>query len=212
MKTDIQDSGILKLGVILMVICLAAGLSLALTDRLTSSKILEQVYQKQLRALQVVLPQAVRFSPLQKGDKVDFYRGYSSTGKVIGYAFPGKAKGYSSIIQVMVGIDLSGTVTGIKVTEEKETPGLGDNIVQRPSHRSFWQALAGKGGEEEGGRPPFQQQFVGKKPADLKVVTGPTDRDIQSVTGATITSRAVTKAVRESLEKFLRENKIDNLK
>ena len=204
MKTT---NSIFKLGFILMVICLLAGLALALTKRLTGAKIKEQVHKKQIRALRVVLPKARSFSSQQTAGEIDFYRGYSSPGEVVGYAFAGSARGYSSEIRLMVGIDTRGTVTGIEVIEEKETPGLGDKISRVPCDRTLWQALAGKGATAEIFRPPFQKQFVGKKLDDLRVITGPTDRDIQAITGATITSRAVTKAVRESLEKFLREKK-----
>lgn len=199
-----------KMGFILMAICLAAGLSLALTRQLTAPRIREQVLQKQLRSLRVVLPRARSFSSLQSGGKLDFYRGYSSSGEVVGYAFPGAARGYSSEIRVMVGIDTRGTVTGLKVIEEKETPGLGDEIAHVPCNQTLWQALAGKGDSGEICQPPFMQQYAGKKLPELRVVTGPAGREIQAITGATITSRAVTKAVRDSLETFLREQKISD--
>ncbi len=101
------------------------------------------------------------------------------------------------------GVDPEGAVTGIEITEQKETPGLGSKAVEVPSTRTFWEAIVGRGDTAEPGRPWFEAQFAGKILQDLKVVTGKTDIEIQALTGATITSRAVTEAVRASLESFL---------
>jgi electron transport complex protein RnfG len=207
-KDSIQSGGMLKLGLTLMVICLVSGLALAVTSTVTRPRIMIQDQEKQIAALRVVLPEARSFSPPQTGGELEFFEGYSSPGQVVGYAFPGAAKGYSSVIRVMVGVDTGGKVTGIEVLDEKETPGLGDKVDRVPSSVNLWEALAGKAGSAKKNRPPFLEQFVGKEESALEVVTGPTDQKIQAITGATISSRAVTKAVRDSLEAFLRENKI----
>ncbi|MEA1927837.1 MAG: FMN-binding protein, partial [Candidatus Auribacterota bacterium] len=92
-----------------------------------------------------------------------------------------------------------------KITEQKETPGLGTRAVEIPVTRTFWQAILGKGGSEEPGRPWFEEQFAGKIIKNLKVITGKTNTEIQALTGATITSKAVTEAVRQSMEKFVKQ-------
>jgi len=189
-----------------MVICFVAGTALALTYRLTKEQIEEQSQAQQLNALKVVLPQADEFSELKPGAGIEYYEGLDKDKRVVGYAFVGKSKGYSSTISVVVGIDPEGTITGIKITEQKETPGLGTKAVEVPVTRTFWQAILGGGGSDEARRPQFEEQFTGKMLKDLKVVTGKTNTEIQALTGATITSKAVTKAVRESIEKFLKQN------
>lgn len=191
-----------------MVICVVAGTALAVTYRLTKNQIEEQSQAQQLNALKVVLPQAVEFSAHKSGMEIEYYEGMDKEKKVVGYAFIGEAKGYSSTIKVVVGIDQKGRITGIKIVEQKETPGLGTKAVEVPVARTFWEAILGRGGSEEPGRPRFEEQFTGKMLKNLKVVTGKTDTEIQALTGATITSKAVTKAVRDSIEKFLNQNKL----
>lgn len=188
-----------------MLICLIAVSALAITYHLTKGTIEERVHEEQLRALKVVLPRATHFSDLKSGVEIDYYEGLDRDEKVVGYAFLGEAKGYSSTIQVVVGIDPEGAITGIKITEQKETPGLGTKAVEVPSTRTFWEAILGRGDTEDPGRPWFEAQFAEKILKDLKVVTGKTDTGIQALTGATITSRAVTEAVRNSLESFLKQ-------
>ncbi|MEA1927095.1 MAG: RnfABCDGE type electron transport complex subunit G [Candidatus Auribacterota bacterium] len=200
-----KNDSIIKLGLVLMVICLVSGTALAVTYRITKGKIAEQIQEKQLEALKVVLPRAAEFSSRESGVDIDYYKGLDKDKKVVGYAFPGEAKGYGSTIQVMVGVNPEGDITGIKITEQKETPGLGTRAVEIPVTRTFWQAILGKGGSEKPGRPWFEEQFAGKIIKNLKVVTGKTNTEIQALTGATITSKAVTKAVRESMEKFVKQ-------
>lgn len=199
-----KDS-IAKPGFILMIICLSAALALAYTYHLTKPEIEKQGREEELRALEVVLPGAVHFSGREKGREIDFYRGLGKRGELVGYAFSGKARGYSSEIKVMVGVGPEGTVTAIKITGQKETPGLGDKIDRPPVRRTLWQALLGEGEGQVESRPRFQTQFAAKSLADLEMVTGPTERNIQAITGATISSKAVTGAVRESLASFLRQ-------
>jgi len=188
-----------------MLICLVAGGALAITYQQTKDRIEEQSQAQQLNALKVVVPQAVKFSDCKSGVEIDYYEGLDKGGEVVGYAFVGEAKGYSSMIKVVVGLDLEGTLTGIEIIEQKETPGLGSKDVEIPVNKTFWQAIMGQGESGEPGRPWFEDQFVGKTFKDLKVVTEKTDTEIHSLTGATITSKAVTKAVRESMEKFVKQ-------
>lgn len=202
---NMEKYGVLRFALVLMLICLLAGLALSGSYRLTRPEIEKREREEQKRALEVVLPEAVSFSGPQKGRAIDFYRGFDENGRLVGYAFLGEAKGYSGEIKVMVGIDPKGTITAIEITGQKETPGLGDKIVRVPARRTLWQVLLGK---EEGpvpSRPPFQAQFAGRRLDGLKVVNHPTESDIEAITGATISSRGVTEAVRGSLSTFLQQ-------
>ena len=198
-----MKENIIKLGLILAAICLVAAAALGTADWLTREKVAAQRAKKQRQALEVVLPEAAGFSRQKSGEKIDYFIGRDKEDKIIGYAFAGSARGYSSLIRVMVGVDPAGEITGIEITEEKETPGLGTKAEEVPVDETLWEAIAGGGKEYEAVRPWFQVQFAGKTLEDLNVVTGPTDQNIQALTGATITSRAVTRAVREGLKKFL---------
>ncbi|MDD5593972.1 MAG: FMN-binding protein [Candidatus Margulisbacteria bacterium] len=85
-------------------------------------------------------------------------------------------RGYSGDIEMLVGVGPSGEVTGVKIVSQHETPGLGANIV----------------------KPAFLSQFTGKTAKD------PIEpkKDIDAITGATISSRAVCVGVKNALEKF----------
>lgn len=175
---------ILKMsGTLTLITVVAAGV-LALVNNQTAPKIQAQRRLVIERALSVALPAAKDgiVVPQYEGDEVSYYRGYASkdTTKLVGYAFVAKGVGYSSTIETMVGIDTTGIIQGISILYQLETPGLGAKIEEI------------RYGEN---KPWFQRQFVGRKADKLAV-----DKDggeIISVTGATISSRAVTNSIRE---------------
>jgi len=97
----------------------------------------------------------------------------------IGYIVEGYGKGYSSYINLLVSVDREFRVRKIKVLHHAETPGLGDEIEKEY----------------------FQKQFEGKTVDNLVVIKGETADKIQAITGATISSRAVTEdGVRKGVE------------
>src|SRR3712207_8052036 len=81
---------------------------------------------------------------------------------------------------MMVGITTDGKVSGIKILSHSETPGLGANAET----------------------PQFSGQYKDKPAKELEVVKGTAsaDNQIAAITGATITSKAVTKGVNEAIE------------
>lgn len=95
--------------------------------------------------------------------------------------------GYSGNIHLVIGIDVDGTLTGVRVSAHRETPGLGDYIDRSKS--------------------PWIEQFVGKslltpEPRYWKIAKDGGRFDARA--GATITPRAVVKAVKDALEYFVR--------
>jgi electron transport complex protein RnfG len=91
-------------------------------------------------------------------------------GTGIGYIVESYGKGYSSYINILVTVDNDYVVKKVNILHHAETPGLGDEIE----------------------RDYFLNQFTGKTVEHLKVVKRETEEDIQAITGATISSRAVT--------------------
>ncbi len=170
-------------GLLLLITGVAAGL-LAYVDSLTKPKIEEQKRSEQEEALDWVLPQTKQgvIVPRSAKGEVCYYIGYAhkDTTELVGYAFLAKGTGYSSEIETMVGVDTSGVITGIKILSQKETPGLGTRIMEV------------KPGETE---PWFQCQFKGKR-AD-QVAVKKDGGEINSITGATISSRTVTHSIKE---------------
>ena len=127
--------------------------------------------------------------PVADGDQVLYYKGFRDADKTdfIGYALLTVARGYSSNIRTLVGVDTAFTVLAIKVLYQGETPGLGTRVEEIKSGDSS---------------PWWQDQFKGQPSEGLAV-----DKDggrIQSITGATITSRAITNGLSQSVT-WLRE-------
>ncbi|PMQ02088.1 MAG: NADH:ubiquinone oxidoreductase [Dictyoglomus sp. NZ13-RE01] len=170
---------IITYGLILMLICAIAAGALAYTYIQTQKVIAQQKEREKLQALQELLPNAKEFekvsnlpTPKNKLVKIfDIYIG-KNNDKFIGKVFEVSIRGYSSDINLMIGIDSSGKIVKVKVISQQETPGLGANIV----------------------KDEFLSQFIGKSSPNLEI-----KRDIQPVTGATISSRAVLNAVKEVL-------------
>lgn len=176
-----------KLAGILLLVTAIASAALAMVNKITKPRIEEQKRLVIERALIAALPTAdpKAIDKITENDEVLYYIGYTSPekNKIAGYAFIAKKPGYSSEIETMVGVDTTGKIIGIKIMEQKETPGLGTKIEEI------------KYGEA---KPWFQIQFINRFADELAV-----DKDggpIKSVTGATISSRAVTNSIKEGLE------------
>ena len=92
--------------------------------------------------------------------------------KLIGYALDASGKGFSSTIKIKVGMNLNKTIKAIRITSQNETPGLGTKIKGKK----------------------FINQFKNKSLKQLGT--------IDALTGATISSRAVSEAVQKSITKF----------
>ena len=122
---------------------------------------------------------------LPGNDAAIVYRAFSGGVRAAALFAVTAPGGYAGPIRVLVGIDSSGTVTGVRVLEHRETPGLGDGI--------------------EAARSDWVFQFDGRSlgnPAvggwELRVDGGEFDQ----LTGASVTPRAVVKAIRETLLYF----------
>ncbi len=102
---------------------------------------------------------------------------------ISGYVFQVQTqKGYSGSIELVIGIDLSGKVLGVRVVNHSETPGLGDKIDIK---KSFWITSF----TDKSLRSPPKEQWKVKKDGGV----------FDSFTGATITPRAVIEVVKDAL-------------
>lgn len=181
MKIKLKD--ILIPTVTLFVICLIVSALLAGTNALTKEPIAANELKKSQEAMQSVCSEAVSFEG-EKALEIEVYRALNESGEVIGYAIPVSAKGYGGDVSVMVGIsnDGEGMVTGVEILSHDETPGLGANATSESFRNEYKQEIT------EGG---FSVTKDG---------SGGSDGKIDAITGATITSNAVTNAVNEAIE------------
>ncbi len=165
---------ILKLAFILLLITAVVAGLLGLVNRLTADKIAENTAKKANEAMQAVLPSA-SYEKLEVS-KEGIAEAYKSEN---GFVVRLNANGFGGAIDMMVGVNSDGTVTGISVISHSETASLGAECT----------------------REDWRSQFVGTA-GDLEVTKD--GGTIDALTGATVTSRAVTEAVNRAVE-FVKE-------
>ena len=185
---------VLRLGVVLLIICAVAGAVLAFVDGITSDRIAAQATIRLQQALRDVIPEADEFQDeTQELSEVQFavpggkprfattdkmFTGYSD-GEPVGLAVMCSPSGYGGPIETVVGVSSDGKVSGVTVVKHSETPGLGANITNRK----------------------FQMRFVGI-PVGTQVKVKKDGGEVDAITGATISSRAIANAVDEALRLF----------
>jgi electron transport complex protein RnfG len=167
----------------------------AYTESVTHAKIVQAERQAMLKKLHAVLdPQ--RYDNVLDEDKIEVidkpylgsskpvtvFRARKDGAPVALILTPIAPDGYNGEIKLLVGIDTNGTVTGVRVISHRETPGLGDAIEER---RGDW--------IKEFNNKSLQQPDINKW--RVKRDSGVFDQ----FTGATITPRAIVKAVKNTL-------------
>ncbi len=160
----------LKLSGILLLICVAASGTLAFVNKKTAPIIQGIATQEQQSAMLFVLPSAKTFSKQTAGE-FSYFLAKNENDTIIGYVFIASEYGYSSDVKTVVGLKKDFSVNSIKIIAQAETPGLGANCEKRQ----------------------WQDQFEGKKFSQIAV-----EKDggqIVSITGSTITSRAVASSI-----------------
>lgn len=177
---------IIRVGIILFAITAIAALILAMVNNATSPIIAEQEEAKMLDAMAQVLPGADAFEeiPLEISGESDLTKIYEADAGYVVFAAP---KGYGGEITMAIGIDNELKVTGISVISQSETAGLGAKCVEKA----------------------WQEQFIGKTENITVSKNGAKDNQIDAISSATITSKAVTKGVNEAISavKILGGNK-----
>jgi len=164
---------ILKITINLVVIYLIGGFILAFVYANASPKIYRNNEEAEKKALTLLMPEADTNEKLGDWTIHDKHAKYfisKKGGETIGYIIQSFGKGYSSYINTFIAVDKDFIVQKINVLSHAETPGLGDEIEA----------------------DAFKNQFKGKSIEHLKVIKGETKDDIQAISGATISSRAVT--------------------
>jgi electron transport complex protein RnfG len=180
---------ILKLGITLAVFAVAACVMLAFVYSGTKSKIAENQENELKAAQKELFPGADSFPEipenLQSPDRsVTIEKQYEALrgGEPAGVVLQVSRGSFGGPIRILVGVSADNTITGIKILEHSDTPGLGANAA---SPRYFVDRAAGK---------TFYGQFTGKSIADPFEVKS--DGDVQAITASTVTSMAVTAAVK----------------
>ena len=175
MKTESTAKYVLRLAGTLLLITSVVAALLAGVNSITAPKIAELSAQKTQEAIEAVLPgggEEVAFTD-DTGLVTTVYQGEA------GYAVKVAPVGFDSAITMMVGVDTEGNVLGISVIDQSETAGLGAVCAASTS--------AGEA---------FRGQFVGMSG---EVTVSKDGGQVDAITGATITSRAVCTGVSAAL-------------
>jgi len=169
------------MGLVLLIITLIASCVLAVIYQKTAPIIAKNKQLEEEKARKSVLPEADHFQEITEQKIIGqdtvhtilYYKGLDKHNRLVGYTFRCEKYGYSSNVQTMVGIDTLFNIIAIKVISQQETPGLGANCATSE----------------------FAEKFQHKTPENIMVDKD--GGDIESITGATITTRAVTNSIKE---------------
>ncbi len=172
----------ISITVSLVAIFVGAGFIMGGTFKATSPvKYIAEQREKE-EALKEMAPEATE--PIKTAGTWEVHRktyeyfAATANGKPVAYIASSAGKGYSSYIKLLVSIDRDLRVKNLKVLSHQETPGLGDQILEEP----------------------FLDQFKGKELAKIVLVKSETTENIQAISGATISCRAVAEGVKDAVQ------------
>ena len=165
---------------VLLAICIIIPLALSVTNKVTAKKIAELEAANSKKNMQSLID-ADNFEECENGE-ITYYAAING-GETAAYIFTESSKGYGGDVSVMTAIKPDGTVAGVAILDVSgETPGLGQNAAKES----------------------FFSQYIGLKNgvSVLKNGAKAENNEVDAVTGATITSTAVTRAVNKALDDF----------
>ena len=174
---------ILRLGLILFTVTAVTGIILGVVYEITLGPILQSQERLKNEALAGALPEAKSFSLVEMVPDSDpvlkEVQKAEEEETLVGYCITVTPKGYGGLIEIVVGITKEGKLRAIRILNLSETPGLGAKATL----------------------PAFLGQYENKEVETLSVVKSSpaSPEQIQAISGATITSNAVTSGVNAAL-------------
>ena len=165
---------LLKTALLLGIVCFLSAFSLGKVFEHTKERI--AALSRPETFLKILIPEAENFSKEHINEKY-FYTASDNEGKIIGYLIPTTKRGYAGSIKILLAINSEGKVINFQILKHSETPGLGAKIND----------------------PSFLAQFSGKKDKEILLSKDSPLGQIEAITSATISSRAVVEAIDEGL-------------
>ena len=189
-KVNMDPKYIIKLGVTLFVTCVVVAGLLGLVNMVTEDKSAAINWENTQTAMKAVVadPENAEFSEAMEptsdmtaaasaaGGTLDSVYEVLVGGESAGYAIKVVASGSQGNIEMMVGVDADGVVTGVSIVKNPETSGIGSKVMSN----------------ENG----VLDQFIGKSAADGTLSVG---KNVDAISGATVSSRGVTTGVNAAL-------------
>ncbi len=181
-----------KMIVVLTVLTMISGGLLSSLDEITAPRIAAYKLQELKKAIGEVLPPHENYEEIQGEEMVLYVGKKAGDPNPVGIAFRALGSGFQGKISIMVGVtpDFS-QISGIKILDQIETPGLGTKIIIDPTNKQdpHW----------------FPNQFKGLK-VDPKIEVVKNKKpvkptEIQAITGATISSIAVVNIINNDINK-----------
>lgn len=168
--------------IVLTIISVVIAGVLAVANHFTAPAIEKNAEKATNDALTLVVPTANEFKIVEKSEEStnenDIYIAYSEDGKEMGYAVSVAPLGFGGNIDIIVGFSIDKTISGIEIVNSSETPGLGSKASDKEFKLQFLEKT-----------PPLT---VGKNQESGK-------NTISAISGATITSKAVTSGVNTAM-------------
>ncbi len=192
MIKNIFKSDFFKMMTALSAVAVFSGVSLVLIYQMTAAGIVANRNKESVQAVLKLFPDADvdRLMEQVKHGMGAIVPVAGKDGKALGYAFKASGNGYQGPIEVIGGLNADLTqMQGIEIVDSQETPGLGAEIA----------------GEK------FKKQFLGlavTQPIEYVKGESPDEpHEVESITGATISSRAVVSMLNERIEEIRNEIK-----
>lgn len=165
---------------------------LGYVHNLTKEAIETSKQKAQNDAIKSILPEfeqlgtSYKAAPVDGSDSLTFFPAYNAGNELVGVAVKTYSKnGFGGLIQVMVGFQPDGNISGYQVLEHKETPGLGSKM-------DAWFKNPDKP----------KQNIVGKNPKTTNLSVSKDGGDIDAITASTISSRAFLESIRKAFETY----------
>jgi len=192
-KVSMDPAYIIKLTVTLFVTCVIVAACLGGVNAITEDKIAAANWEKTVAAMKAVVadPDNTTFSEaMDLTDEMTAAAGSVTLDSVYeaqvnsaaaGYAIKVVASGSQGLIEMMVGVDGEGVVTGVSIVKNAETSGIGSKVMTNMPTANGVGVLS---------------QFEGKSAADGTLTVG---SNVDAITGATVSTRGVTSGVNAAL-------------
>lgn len=174
----------IKTILVLTISAILSGAILGWFNQFTEARVIHNRLEELRRSLSEVVFGMHSYEEIVKERGFTLYRVLSSDGQIAGYAIEVEGSGYQDKIRVLVGVaaDMK-RIYGLRVLEQKETPGLGARITE-PEYLSSWKNL-------DTSLPIVLVKE--RSPQNLN--------EVHAITGATITSKAVVDIVNKGISR-----------
>ncbi|MDF2943471.1 MAG: RnfABCDGE type electron transport complex subunit [Herbinix sp.] len=177
-QQDNKNNGIFKIALNLTIACLISGCIIAGTYYITADTAVKANLKMRDETMKTMVEGSTSIKEIEEKD--GWYEVYKDSD-LLGYIIPSDTKGYGGTMELLVAVDKDLKIITYKIASSKETPGLGENASKEP----------------------FSRQFKGKTEEHLTVTKDPADtEDIQAISGATISSKAVTLGGKNAVDKL----------